>query len=319
MKDSRLKNILVNLRAFFGVNINKRINENLGKIIALEEELDRQKLFSQVLFYYMHHPELAKVYAKELDYLHDTGNFCNFPYSPDPEPNGLVSGFDSDHQLPFVVHKGKKLYFPSTFSAEDALKSYLNYIQVEKLLGVDERADAPHQYQSPNIKVAEGDVVFDIGSAEGLFALDQVEKASHIVLVENDPLWRNALKQTFAPFSDKVTIIDKLVSATDTVSSISLGKLLMDFDYDSAFVKMDIEGYELPSITAAEDVLKQRKGIKLAVASYHKQNDAEELKAIFDQLGYDTEFSGGCMLFSMYKTPLPPYFRKGIIRAKHIG
>ena len=319
MKDSVIKNILVNIRAFFHVNVNKRINENLNKIIALEEELDRQKIVSNVLFYFLHHPELAKAYSSELDYLYNTGNFCNFPYPSDPCPNDVVSGFDPDCQLPFVVHQSKRLYFPSTFSSDDAVKAYLNYIRVEKLLGIGERVDAPHQYQSPGFQVSEGDVVFDIGAAEGLFALDQIDKASRVVVVESDPLWMKALKHTFAVYCNKVTIIDKFVSSSDTETSISLGKLLSDFDYDSAFVKMDIEGYELPSITEAMEVLRQKKNTKLAVASYHKENDAEKLKSIFDQLGYDSEFSGGYMLFSMYGTPLPPYFRKGIVRAKHKG
>ena len=61
-------------------------------------------------------------------------------------------------------------------------------------------------------------------------------------------------------------------------------------------------------------ILKQKEGIKLSVASYHKQHDAEELKALLDSLGYYSEFSDGYLLFHMYDIPVPPFFRHGIIR-----
>jgi hypothetical protein len=79
---------------------------------------------------------------------------------------------------------------------------------------------------------------------------------------------------------------------------------------------MDIEGYELPVITSALDFLKGKENIKMAAAVYHRQHDAEEIKALFDSIGYTSEFSKGYMLFHLYDMPTPPYFRRGIIRAK---
>ena len=165
--------------------------------------------------------------------------------------------------------------------------------------------------------MADGDVVFDIGAAEGLFALEQIEKASHVVIVESDPDWIKPLRLTFAPYGDKVTIVRKFVSATDTDTTISLEKLLSNVEYDSAFVKMDIEGYELQSLIPAEKVLRQKNSTKLSIASYHKQHDAEMMKSFFDNIGYYSEFSNGYMLFHLYDTPAPPYFRQGIIRGRY--
>ena len=317
MKDSTLKNILVNIRTLFTENIRRRINENTGRITKLEWAtygMTARFHYLNLLDYYARHKNKAELYKKELDYLSQFGDYCVFPYQPEIGLNHITSGVDVGAKLPFVVHKNKKLFFKEDTTENEARSTYNYYFQSERLLGDEANQNAPHQYQSPRIYVTEGDVVFDIGAAEGLFALDQIDKASHIVIVESDPAWMEPLKHTFAPYSNKVTIIQKFVSATDTETTISLGKLLSDFDYESAFIKMDIEGFELPSLTSAKSVLSQ-KSTKLSIATYHKQHDAEELKAIFDSLGYYSEFSDGYMLFHLYDTPEPPYFRHGIIRA----
>lgn len=325
MKASLIKNILVNIRAFFTTNIRKQLNENTAKIARLEElekivdsmdqTITAKFHYLNLLDYYASHAEDAKLYQKELYYLQQHGEYSCLPYKPTNSQIHIVFGYDKESQLPYVVHRNKKLFFKANLTPTEALNIYKNYLQTERLLGNDDIEDAPHQYQSPRIQVVEGDVVFDIGAAEGLFALDQIDKASHVVIVESDSEWIKPLKCTFAPYKDRVTIIRKFVSGTDTETAISLEKLLSSVDCKSAFVKMDIEGYELQSLSSAERVLKQRKGTKLAVASYHKQHDAEEMKCFFDNIGYYSEFSKGYMLFHLYDTPMPPYFRKGIIRA----
>lgn len=321
MKDSTLKNVLVNFRALFTVNVRRRLNEDYSKIARLEDiantldqTITERFHYLNLLDYYARHANEAISYQKELDYLHQRGYYCNFPYTPESSSICVESGFDQETLLPYVTHKNKKLFFKANLTPAEALDLYNNYIQTERLLGDEDTPNTPHQYQSPRVHVTEGDVLFDIGAAEGLFALDQIDKASHVVIVESDPEWIEPLKHTFAPHGDKVAIIQKYVSATDTENTISLGKLLSDIDYGSAFVKMDIEGHELSSIASAATILKQKIGTKMSIASYHKQHDAEEMKAFFDSLGYYSEFSSGYMLFHRYDTPVPPFFRHGIIR-----
>lgn len=320
MKDCKFKNFLVNLRAFFTTNIRKRINENTTKIAIIEDLVVKQKIteryhYFNIMDFYVRHEKEAIPYKKELNYLRRQGGYYNFPYPP---ATGLSidSGFDNSANMAYVVHHQKKLFFPSSFSEDDAAKAYSNYMQIEKILGTSDSEEVPHQYQSPTVHVEEEDVVFDIGAAEGLFALDQIDKASRVILVENDPQWTVALQHTFSPYKKKVTIIQKGISAIDTENSLSLKTLLSKEDCPSAFIKMDIEGYELPSIISAMDFLKEKSGIKIAAAAYHRQHDGDELKAIFDTIGYTSEFSTGYMLFHLYDIPTPPYFRHGIIRAK---
>ena len=272
MKDSIIKNILVNLRAFFTTNFKRRINENSARITRLEEMvsvLDQRMTtkyhYLNLLDYYGQHLEEAKSYQKELNYLQQYGEYCCFPYKTASILEHVVTGIDMESHLPYVIHKNKKLFFKAKHTLTDVLDLYQNYIQTERLLGNEDTEDIPHQYQSPRVHVSNGDVVFDIGAAEGLFALDQIENVSHVVIVESDPEWIIPLKQTFAPYSDKVTIIQKFVSAVDTDTTISLEKILSQIEFRSAFIKMDIEGYELHSLTAAENVLRSNNGTKLSV------------------------------------------------------
>lgn len=325
MKASLIKNILVNIRAFFTINIRQRLNEDTSRINQLEEiiaTLDHTITvkfhYLNILSYYASHPEESNLYQKELNYLKRKGNYASFPYEPAPIKENIEYGFDEVSHLPFVIHENKKLFFKASQTPSEALDIYKKYLQTERLLDTTDDNVAPHQYQSPFVHVTAGDVVFDIGAAEGLFALDQIDKASHIVIVESSPDWIKPLQQTFAPYRDKVTIVHKFVSASDTETTISMNSLLADFNCNSLFIKMDIEGYELPAIASAEIALKRKATTKMAIASYHKQHDAEELKTLLNKLGYSSEYSNGFMLYYCYDTPTPPYFRKGIIRAKNI-
>jgi len=59
----------------------------------------------------------------------------------------------------------------------------------------------------------------DVGSAEGIYALDRVELAARTVLFEVDPEWVGALERTFAPWRDRVVIINKFASDVDEAGS----------------------------------------------------------------------------------------------------
>lgn len=316
MKDSILKNILVNFHFFFSTNVRKRINQDTSRILELENTLEKTNsklLCYDILDYYNEHD--SSKYTKELDYLRQTKDFCIFPYPPVTKQAHVNSGYDDNVKLPYVVHKNKKLYFPPDFTKDDVVNTYLNYIYTEKILGLNDNESAPHQYQSSSIHVEDGDVVFDIGAAEGLFALDQIDTASQVIIVECDPKWGKPLRKTFEPFGKKVTIIEKLISTNNSNNTLSLETLLSQFKNFSIFIKMDIEGFEIPVLTSAINALKRRANVKLSIASYHKYNDANDLKLLFENIEYYSEFSSGFMLFNLYDPLLPPYFRKGIIRA----
>lgn len=255
-------------------------------------------------------------YREELEYIRRNG-VCNFPYDHEKTLEAVETGFDSDLAMPFVVHHGKRLYFPGDFTVKQAEEKYRQLVETENILGGGYTVKAPHQYQTESFKVEERDVFVDVGAAEGLVALDVVEKASELYLVESEAYWLPALRATFEPYKDKCKIVNKLVTDKNTSETITLDKLLQDEMTKPIFVKMDIEGCETMVLSASRDFLAVAPHVKVACCTYHKAGDAETIASLFDELGYRHEFSDGWMLFKMAgeDTLDPPYFRHGVLRA----
>ena len=322
-----LKNILVNIRAFFSKNISKEINGSKQRILELESKIawmdqNRERAsrnsfcYYSALQYFEQNEQEASLYSSEVEYLRQLGHFCNFPYPVAASLPQCEAGLDHEAGMPYVVHEGKRLYFPSVYDVEDAVRQYHHLVTTEMILKKEDDEPAPHCYQSDKIHLNSDDCLFDIGSAEGLFALHYIEQVKHVVLVECDPMWFDSLQRTFAPFRDKVDIVNKRVGVEDGESVVTMKTLMAEFTPSDAFVKMDIEGGEVPSLLASSAYLASYgERLKFSVATYHKQNDATQLKELFDRLGFYSEYSKGYMLFNDYDMPLPPYFRHGIVRA----
>ena len=253
------------------------------------------------------HPE----FLEELRYMESVGKAVRFPYPMIRPPETVETGRDS---LPYVLHKGHKLYFPKRWTNSRVEWQYRHFIERENLTGEGYLSKAPHQYQSHRVHVQAGDVVVDIGAAEGLFSLDVAERASKIYLFENDASWYAPLKKTFAPYREKTVLIPKTVADRDTRSSIRLANALKGEQGKRMFVKMDIEGAEISVLKASKDFLQNEKNLKLACCTYHRANDAEIMEKFFNELGYSTEFSDGFTLTLAYKLEYP-YFRRGVLCA----
>lgn len=269
----------------------------------------------KVLTYYMIRPWKAAKYKLELKNLAHPKTGLYFPYKKVKKLPPVTAGYDEEKGLPYVVHQDKRLYFPASYSVESASAMYINLVEDENILGGGYRQKSPHQYESEIFRVADGDVLFDVGCAEALFALDKIDCVQKAYLIEFDSFWIDSLRATFEPYQSKVQIVEKLVTNEDSETTVTLSTLLTDADATSSFVKMDIEGYETTVIQDSLEFLSQyKRSIKLACCTYHKERDAEVLKDLFSSIGYQTESSDGYMLF-LGDVFRPPYFRKGIIRA----
>lgn len=78
---------------------------------------------------------------------------------------------------------------------------------------------------------------------------------------------------------------------------------------------MDIEGEKVNVLKGSKDFLRRNNdSIKLACCTYHRQNDAETIKGLYEEMGYDHEFSDGYMMFLSNHDLKFPYFTHGIIR-----
>ena len=237
-----------------------------------------------------------------------------FPYKQLNSAGELQAKMDRRLKLPYVVHRGKRLYYPADYSLEACIWAYRFLIEQDQILKGGCLEKAPHCYQSEQFKVENGDVLLDGGAAEGLFALDLIDTVSYAYIVEADAKWLPALKATFAPYSDKVKIVNKFLSDVVDESNTTIAELLSERK-GSCFVKMDIEGAEPKVIKGSLEFLRSRNDIKLSCCSYHYNDDAIELATLFDEIGYQHEFSEGWFFFACYDMPKPPYFRHALIRA----
>ena len=270
----------------------------------------------KIIGYYMVNPELHNEYNHELKYIKNSDDFI-FPYKKIKniaEP--ILAEVDLEINMPYVIHNGRRLYFPSQMKLGHAKDTYRNFIENEGILGGGYREKEPHKYESDTIRVEDGDVLLDIGCAEALFTLEHIEKIKKAYLVESDPYWADALNATFKPYADKVTIVKKFISDKDTEESITLETLLKNEKTDNVFIKMDIEGYEHLVIKSSVKFLAGKKNAKIACCTYHRDNDFNEISTVLKENGFSVETSDGYMIFPFGGELQPPYFRKGVLRAK---
>ncbi|MDR0384804.1 MAG: hypothetical protein LBH60_01855 [Prevotellaceae bacterium] len=287
----------------------------LGKWLSLLVKSKKQILFEAIILQY----DGRGKFQEEVDFLKEQKKLTVFPYRNIKQLENIDSGYDSVKNLPYVIHKGRKLYFARSWSEKKSAGNYKYFIEIENLLGGSYAAKAPHQYQSETFRVKNSDILLDVGCAEGLFALDVVDKVRKVILIESDPIWFEPLKATFEKELNegKVVLIEKNVEAKNSFRSITIASILENEEYESLFIKMDIEGNETEVVKSCADLLKAGGDIRFSCCTYHRQNDADVLKKIFESNGYRTTFSDGYMLFILDKHIRYPYFRRGIIRASN--
>lgn len=220
--------------------------------------------------------------------------------------------FDENYGLHYSLYHGKKMYFPEEWS-ESEIDLYLRGILCEQ------DAASPHSYNTDFWRVEEGDIILDIGAAEGNYSLEHVEKAGHIYIAEPEEIWEKPLRATFAKYLDKITFINKFVGEVTDDNCISIDDLIGATKVD--VIKMDIEGAEASALAGAKKTL-QNNQVKCAICTYHRKNDGEEFEKLFDKLNYKSKFSRGFMapawIFSFWdvRSFLDGDLRRGVIFAK---
>jgi len=215
---------------------------------------------------------------------------------------------DHDKGLRYVLLDGKRLYFKKRWSRQKIRKLY-------NLLSKEQDIRSPHRYLTSQFKFDDGEVLIDVGAAEGNFALSIVEKASRLILFETDKEWIEPLNATFEPWKNKVMIVNKFVSDVTNSRNTKLDDFI-SIEEAGIFLKIDIEGGESRLLQGCKRILKDQKPLKIAICTYHKQGDEKEFLSLFTQNGFKTSHSDGYMLFYYDKKITAPYFRRGLIRAE---
>ena len=268
-----------------------------------------KSLRTSILNYYCSHPEThSKEIQEVLEYL-KSNPIAVFPYDFQKKYNeGTIEVMDDkDKGLRYVMLDGKKLYFKRRWSKKRIRHSFNE-------LTKEQDPQSPHRYLNDKFKVEEGEVLVDIGVAEGNFALGAVEKASRLVLFETDMEWIEALNATFEPWKDKVLIVNKFVSDTTDSSSTKLDDFI-GRDEKITFLKIDVDGAESRLLNGCKRILAEQKPLKVAICTYHKQQDEEEFNSLLIRNGFETSHSDGFILFYYDKKLRAPYLRRGLIRA----
>lgn len=216
---------------------------------------------------------------------------------------------DNKGGLYYVITGGKRMYFKRSLNTKEKVLEYYNFICAEQ----DDLS--PHKYLSNDFDVDDNSVIVDIGVAEGNFTFSVIDKIKKAYLFESDPEWIEALELTFKEYSNKVKIINTFVSNINSENSITLDSY--NFGENVSFIKMDVEGNERLVLYGSKNLISCNK-LKIAVCTYHKKDDYEIINTFLKNLNFKTCTSKGYMFFFGDKESYnPPYFRKGLIRARN--
>lgn len=268
-------------------------------------------LGKKILQYFKNKYSLLTPEQREVLVYIERKNVKVYPYEfLDKYDSALVNVyFDNELRLYYIMHLNKRLFFPKNMPVETIKDMYRQLIK-------EQDDGSPHRYTDKDFTVENGDVVFDIGAAEGMFSLSVIEHAGKIVLFEPDSNWNNALEATFAPWKDKIQIINKFVSDTTSGNAIELDSVIELVANKSVFIKIDTEGCERSVLKGAERIFKSGAKLKLAICAYHRQNDESEIGEMLKKLNFNTHFTNGYMLRWYDPDFSPPFLRRGIIRAQ---
>lgn len=230
-----------------------------------------------------------------------------YPFYDNYSPDSIEVFFDKEKGMRYVLQEGKRLYFKKRWGVKRIKRAYSDLVREQDII-------SPHRYLTDLFTVSIDDIVADIGAAEGNFSLSVVEKVKKIYLFEYDREWTEALKATFAPWADKVEIINKYVSDHDDESHTRFDTFF-ELQNDINFLKIDVDGAESIVLDSCSNVFKTGKSFKVALCTYHKNNDENDFARFLQVHGFKITPSHGYMIHYYDKKMKPPYLRRGLLRA----
>ena len=281
----------------------------ISKINNISSEIFLSKLRIDIISYYDKQLPISPEEKEVLDYL-KSNQISVFPYTfkNKYDKENIEVYLDKSNGLRYVFHEHKKLYFKRQHSIE-----YIKSLYHGLLLDQDQ--DSPHLYLTDDFNLTEFDVIADIGAAEGNFSLTNIERVKKIYLFEYDKEWIEALKATFKPWEHKVEICDKFVSDTNSEKTITIDKFTK-INNDISFLKVDIEGEEENFLRGATNFLNIKQNLKMAICTYHKQEDEKKFTSILKDKNFEVNHSKRFMIFLHDKNIKSPFLRRGLLRVK---
>lgn len=255
------------------------------------------------------HPEVAGI----IEYIdrEQKINLISYDFVKEYDELPVTVCLDDGCGMRYIPYKGRKMFFPRGWD-EEKITGYYRSVVMEQ----DERS--PHCYANQTFGVRNGDVVVDAGAAEGIFALDCIDMASRIYMIEADAAWMEALEQTFRDDKEKVQLIYGFLDSYHAGSHVSIDGLFEGEEIH--YIKMDIEGAEKAALAGAEKTLTRCDNLRCAICAYHCREDEESIRRTLSAYGFDTETSKGYMCpdwtLAAY---LDAELRRGLVFGKKAG
>jgi hypothetical protein len=232
-----------------------------------------------------------------------------YPWAADFQPRSIKVSRERDG-MPYVRRGERRLFFPRSWS-DAKVRAYYNAIQMEQC----ERS--PHRYTLCRSQGRRGNVLFDIGAAEGVWAFDNADLAKQIILCEPNHEWHAPLARTFGQFEVPWLVLDCFVSDVDGQGRSRLDTIAEHWQDEPFAIKMDIEGEEARALQGAGSTLKRKRSTLWEICLYHTPADQERLPEFFARNAariVSLGVSEGFMMFTDERPAQKPSLRRGLLR-----
>jgi len=268
-------------------------------------------LFTKYRLLSRYENEVNEEILKIVDYLknHDLHIF-NYYFTQKYDDMDIQIQFDKRIGLYYALFEGKPMYFARYINSWEKAYNYYKFISLEQDL------ESPHRYITDDFNIDENSIIVDAGAAEGNFGLSVVEGAKKLYLFEPSLNWVEALQYTFAPYKEKVVIVNRYLSDYVSTDTIKLDELISNERVN--FIKLDIEGEEYHALRGAEQTILHSDKIKCVACTYHQENDFIAMSEFFRKFNMEIKASKGYMWFPYDRDPVYslPSLRRGLIRAE---
>jgi hypothetical protein len=209
---------------------------------------------------------------------------------------------------PYVNVNGNKVYFPKEMLHSDIRKA-VNAALTEQ----DVRS--PHCYNAGYFTFHEEGAGVFIGASDGIYCLSVLEHFSSVFLFEADQKWQTPLSMTFAPWKEKVIIIQKFVSDRNNNNELTLDTFSSTIIDEITYLQADVEGAEKRLLIGAQKLLLRENKLKLSLCCYHRHNDCDELGDLLRSNSFSVSYAPGYLIMWMQVPLHKPYLRRGVIYA----
>lgn len=234
---------------------------------------------------YTTNPEKIQV----LKYIEKYGlDIFNYEFTKRYKDMEIEINYDCDKKMFYVNHAGRYMYLSRELDNEKKAADYYRNILLEQDI------HSPHRYITDEFNISNGDVVVDIGAAEGNFSIEIIDKVSKLYIIESDSNWIEALTETFKYDREKVVILQKFISSFDDGRYSKLDSLIHE---PVNFIKMDIEGNEWDGLQGGEQLVKASEGLKCSICCYHSDFDQTLVEDFMNKNGLAHYSSAGFMWF----------------------